>query len=150
MNITDDTIIINSNGNSAGVGNSYGTITSGGVGTLPSYNITGQTYSQSYTSVQNSSASQITKSVTKTSVIFVIIKSNGETLELVTQNMITPSEILGISKFIALAGRGGSYIQWSTIISTLDIERHFVRGHDKSFYINSNTAEMFVLLHDAE
>jgi hypothetical protein len=90
----------------------------------------------------------------KTSAVFVIVKSDGSTLEMNVKNKITPIEILNITKFISIAcaaaERFDDRIQWSKMISTLGIDRHFVVGRKLEDYKSAATSELYLTLHDAE
>ncbi len=94
--------------------------------------------------------STLSSVIAKTSVSYIIIKRNGDTLELKQDSPISLNEMISITKFINLTANAGALkIQWSTLISTLGIERHFIKGKPSNQYPD-NTAELFIKLFDAE
>jgi hypothetical protein len=91
----------------------------------------------------------------KDDVLYVIVKKNGETLELMPNTPITPREMINIAIFLsvisgfigtAIAGSPQEMI-WSDLIKNLGIERHFNPGQDESTYSSSGTV-LHVLLKD--
>lgn len=97
---------------------------------------------------------------TKKKVRYVIVKDNLDTLELKEQPTITPHEMIGISKFVAMVSTYTTLIlgqavisynfniSWSEIISNLGIEKHFVPGQTLSQYDNDNSEVLDILLYD--
>jgi hypothetical protein len=93
----------------------------------------------------------------KTSMRFIICKKDGTTLELKEQSQITPQEMIGISKFMALVSTvlsttSTSYninIQWSDVITSLGITNHFVAGKTVNQYLAIETDTLDIMLHDS-
>lgn len=93
----------------------------------------------------------------KTSMRFIICKKDGTTLELKEQSQITPQEMIGISKFMALVSTvlsttSTSYninIQWSDVITSLGITNHFVAGKTVNQYLAIETDILDIMLHDS-
>ena len=95
-------------------------------------------------------SSTLSAAITKTSVSYIIIKRNGDTLEFKQDSPISLNEMISITKFINLTANAGVLkIQWSTLISTLGIARHFIKGKPSNQHPD-NTAELFIKLFDAE
>lgn len=88
----------------------------------------------------------------KTSATFIIVKTDGTTLEMHVKDKITPKEILNLTKFISIVGAGQHRrnVQWSTMISTMGIEGHFVSGRKQHEYEPNATSELYVMVYDAE
>lgn len=92
-----------------------------------------------------------------TDVRYVIVQNDGACIELAEDPMITPREMIGISKFIAVVNlvqqttttpsQGSVEIYWSELVESLRIERHFAaNGLTVSSYNTPNTLHIF--LHD--
>lgn len=110
--------------------------------------LTGSLVSQQQAKTVHSST--LSTAIAKTSVSYIIIKSSGDTLELKQDSPISLNEMISITKFINLTANVNTpKIQWSTLISTLGIERHFIKGKPSNQYPD-NTAELFIKLFDAE
>ena len=86
---------------------------------------------------------------------YVIVQNDGACIELAEDPMITPREMIGISKFIAVVNlvqqathapsQGSVEIYWSELVESLRIERHFVaNGLTVSSYNSSNTMHIFL------
>jgi len=78
-----------------------------------------------------------TQTIVKDRIRIIIQKADGSQLVLEEQSVVTPQEMVGLSKFFMLmscvnqvytaAGSGYNIkINWSELIKTLSIERHFV------------------------
>lgn len=100
------------------------------------------------------------KPFTKTKVRYVIVDKHDLTLELKEKDQITPQEMIGLSKFIALVSTYTTLIlgqavmsynfniKWSEIIADLGIQQHFVPGKALSQYDNDNSEVLDILLFD--
>lgn len=122
-----------------------------GWGTLTGINSIGSA-NQSVTTYSSNILNKLLQSnIAKTSVSYIIVKKNGDTLEFKQESPISVNDVISIVKFISLTSLAGntSKIKWSTLISTLGIERHFIKGKPADQYPN-DTSELFVKLFDAE
>ena len=93
--------------------------------------------------------------VPKTSVVYVVVFPDGSTLQLQEQSVITPREMINIAKFInmvtnyCVAGIAGQAfdVQWSDLIVSLKIDKHFVAGPQHQNY-DTSTDVLYVFLMD--
>ena len=93
----------------------------------------------------------------KTKVRYVIVKTDGSSLELKEQPQITPREMIGLSQlmslisvYMATAVLGNPYqdynftIKWSELIKNLSIEKHFIGGRPAHNYNDVEVLDIFL------
>lgn len=84
----------------------------------------------------------------KYKVQYIIELTDGNTLELKEQQLITPREMIGLCKFInmvSIVQQSSIKVMWSDLITELAIDRHFVSGVAVSSYIDADTQYVFLI-----
>lgn len=90
-----------------------------------------------------------------TDIRYVIVQNDGTCVELAEDPMITPREMIGISKFIAVVNliqqatlsnsKNSVEIYWSELVDSLNIDRHFAsNGLTVSSYNTPDTLHIFL------
>ncbi len=90
-----------------------------------------------------------------TDIRYVIVQNDGACVELAEDPMITPREMIGISKFIAVVNliqqatssnsKNSVEIYWSELVDSLNIDRHFAsNGLTVSSYNTPDTLHIFL------
>jgi len=89
----------------------------------------------------------------KTDVRYVIVPEDGPCLELEEQKIITPREMIGISKFInmvncMIATDFALAVKWTELMLNLGISKHFVTGKANMSMYDDDTEVLYLFLFD--
>jgi len=89
----------------------------------------------------------------KSDVRYVIVPEDGPCLELEEQKIITPREMIGISKFInvvncMIASDFALGVNWSELIKKLGITKHFITGKQDVAQYDDDTDILYLFLFD--